>query len=262
MSAVLTWPIDILRPMCYNNIMRSAKIFITITVILSCACAGIAAAFEAPLPFEEGEELIYDIYYKQMKLGVSKLKFNGQKTFEGRDLYHITFYTDVPGFEDTEEIYAHKETFLPFRISRKIKRIGCLPQKIDETYDQETCSVTINDKGNIFSRPQTIQKECPIYNPLLLTYYYRTMSHEECSRKKSISLPKADFDIVLKGKEKVSSGLGEEMAYVFSGEPSKFTFWLSADDKKIPIKISGHNVFGYSFVLNTIKRGGRAEDGE
>jgi hypothetical protein len=235
--------------------MKSIKIFTVTTAILLCACAQLSAVAESALPFSEGEELIYDIYYKRMKLGRSKLKFNGRKNVEDMDLYHITFYTDVPGFEDTEEIYAHKDTFLPFRISRKIKRIGCLPQKIEEVYDQEAFSVTIDDKGNIFTRPQTIQKECPIYNPLLLTYYYRTISREESSRKKSVSLPKTDFDIVPKGREKVSSGLGESMAYVFSGEPSKFTFWLSDDDKKIPMKISGHNVFGYSFVLNSVEEG-------
>lgn len=241
--------------------MKALKIFISVICVLFCLCLQPAAASQSELPFSDGEELIYDIYYKRMKLGVSRLTFNGLKTLEGIALYHITFYTDVPGFEDTEEIYAHTDTFLPFRITRRIKRIGCLPQKIDEVYDQEACSVTIKDKGNIFARPKTIKKECPIYNPLLLTYYYRTWPTEKYSQKKSISLPKADFDVVLKGKEKVKTGVGEDLAYVFSGEPSKFTFWLSADKRKLPVKITGHNVLGYSFILNSIN-GIDAEDGQ
>lgn len=204
------------------------------------------------LPFSEGEELIYDVYYKKMKLGTSKLTFNGVKSIDGEDFYHVTFYTEVPGFKDTEEIYAYKDTFLPFIISRNIKRLGAFPMNIEERYDQEAFTVDIKNKGIFRSKKQTIRKDGPIYNALLLTYYYRAKPDIEGLPRQKISLPMADFEIILKGEEIVSTKAGDRLAYVFAGEPSKFTFWLSRDEKRIPVKIKGHSVLDYSLVLNSV----------
>jgi hypothetical protein len=225
-------------------------IFVTVMCSLALPCC---ADPDLTLPFSEGEELVFDIYYKKVKLGKSTLTFHGEKKIDGIDLYLITFCTDVPGFSDKEEIYAYKETFLPYRIVRKIKRGGAFPIKIWEDYDQESFKVDIKERGTILTKKRTIQKERPIYNPLLLTYLYRTKPFTVNPTKLKISIPMSDFDVVAKGKEMVTTCLGKRLAYVFKGEPSKFTFWLSADKEKIPVKIKGHNLLDYCFMIKTVR---------
>ncbi len=206
----------------------------------------------------KGEELVYNVYYKAVRVGKSILTFHGEEQLDEKSFYHITFSTSLPGFDDVEEIYAYKDTFLPYRVCRTIKRMGTFPTRIEERYDQDTFRVDITKDGNLFTENFFIQKETPIYNAILLPYYYRTRPVAIYKEKLKVSLPMADFDVVLKGTKNVSTALGECSAYIFKGEPSKFTFWLSTDEKRIPIKIKSHTALDYSFVISEIgypKRG-------
>ncbi|MFH1753212.1 MAG: hypothetical protein ABH875_03420 [Candidatus Omnitrophota bacterium] len=203
-----------------------------------------------PLPFYDGEQLVFDVYYKALKIGNSKLTFHGERELDGESFYYITFNTNAPAFKDDEEIYAYKGSFLPYRILRNIKRGGAFPIKIYEEYDQESFEVIIKEKGTILSKTRTIKKGQPIHNALLLTYLYRTMVNPE---RRRISIPMSDFDIVSEGERTVMTGQGERLAHIFTGEPSKFTFWLSADDDMVPLKIVGHNMLDYSFVLVNVE---------
>ena len=38
---------------------------------------------------------------------------------------------------------------------------------------------------------------------------------------------------------------------VFSSEPPKFTFYLSKDEDRVPVKIKSHTALSYSMVLNS-----------
>jgi len=203
------------------------------------------------LPFQEGEELLYDVYFKALKVGESALVFHGEKKIDGNTFYHISFSTKLPTFEDTEEIYAYKESFLPFKVSRHIKRLGSFVTRIEEEYDQNAHKVTIKKKATFSSKELVIQKDAPIHNAILLTYFYRSKPVAEGEKTFKVTLPTVDFDISLKNKESIDTGLGEHDAYVFSAIPSKFTFWLSADDKKIPLKIDSHTAMDYSLIINS-----------
>ncbi len=206
------------------------------------------------LPFHKGEELIYDIYYKKVKIGESVLIFHGERKIEGKDFYYITFSTKLPGFEDMEDIYADKETFLPFKILRYIRRMGAFCARITEEYDQEAFKVKIEKRGRLpVSKRITIEKDTPIQNAILLPYYYRTKPVMAENQEFKISFPTADFNIIFKGKETIRTVLGKYPAYVFTSIPEKFTFWLSADKKRIPLKIAGHSVGGYALVIRSVK---------
>ncbi len=224
-------------------------LFIVLVIPIMVAVGSLADPDET-FPFYEGEQLVFDVYYKTLKLGSSKLTFHGERELDGKSFYYITFLTNVPGFEDDEEIYAYKGSFLPYRILRNIKRGGEFPIKICEDYDQKAYKVEINEKGTLFSKKRTITKEQPIHNPILLTYLYRTrVNPERCK----ISIPMSDFDVIAEGKKTVMTDSGERSAYIFRGEPSKFTFWLSADEDRVPLKIIGQSVLDYRLVLVNVK---------
>jgi len=209
------------------------------------------------LPFEKGECLEYDVFYKNMRVGKSSLTFHGEETLDEKSLYHITFSTKVHGFEDIEEIYAYKETFLPYKIFRLIRNAKLLSTKITEEYDQMAFEVKIKRDNNLFIKRSTIKKDAPIYNALLLAYYYRTKQEFSPKEEFKVTLPVASFKIIFNGKDIITTKLGKFMTYVFSGEPSRFTFWLSADENRIPVKIKGHSALDYSFVIKSI---GNTED--
>jgi len=204
--------------------------------------------------FLEGERLVYDVYYKKLKIGESVLVFHGEKEIDGIPTYHITFSTALPGFEDIENIYAHKETFLPLRVNRSIKRAALFPLKIQEEYDQNAYSIRIKQQGALLSKEFTIQKGAPIHNAILLPYYYRAKPLIAEGEKIKITLPTADYEIFLEEKKAVTTPSGEYSVYAFKSDPPKFTFWLSTDEKKIPVKVEGHAALGYSLILRSIEK--------
>ena len=101
----------------------------------------------ASLPFKDGEELIYDVYSKGIKIGKSVLTFHGETELDKDSAYHISFLTNVPFFEDSEQIYAQKGTFLPLKVERTLKKAGGITTKIIEKYDQQNFQVAIEKQG-------------------------------------------------------------------------------------------------------------------
>jgi hypothetical protein len=241
-----------------RTIVLTITAAIAATAFLACA-EGMYSDIPAPealaksrLPFKSGEELVYNIYCKKIKVGKSVLTFHGDEVIDGREVYHITFTTEISMLKDTEEIYAHKDTFLPFRINRTIRRGGYFPTRIEEEYDQEAYGIKIKKKGNLFTQNSCIVRQGPISNAILLTYFYRSKPDISKIDTYKAILPTTDFNIVMKGTETLLTCFGERAAYVFKGDPPKFTFWLCADEKRIPLKMESHTIVDYTFILNTV----------
>ena len=238
--------------------ISSKKIFILFYIIFSfCIIQDSAVCLaernkDLSLPFYDGEELICDVYHRGLKIGKSILTFHGEKEIDGRDVYHITFSTNLYLFKDVEDIYADKETLFPFKVVRRISHVGRFPVRIREEYDQKAFKVKIKKQGKLLSREVTIQKEGPIQNAILLPYYYRTKPDITENQRLKVNLPTVNFDVVFKGEEIITTRLGEYSAYVFASIPPRFTFCLSADEKRIPLKIESLTTLGYSLVLNSI----------
>jgi hypothetical protein len=205
------------------------------------------------LPFEEGERLVYDIYSAGLKTGQAVLTFHGDRPFNGKDAYYITFVTELPLFKDYEEIYAQKVSFLPINIKRKIEKIGGFSaEDIEEVYDQDAFSVTIKKKGAFSTSQTTIQKDRHIYNAILLTYLCRfnpDMVHKSDFRA---VLPTQKFNIIVSGEDTIETPSGAYPVDVFTSQPSKFTFYLSKDAKRLPVKITSHTALNYTMILNSV----------
>ena len=108
------------------------------------------------LPFKKGERLTYEVRYKGAKIGKSILTFHGETKLENKEVYYITFSTRVPSFKDTEDLYADKDTFLPVRVNRNIRKTIGFNDRIVEKYDH---ALVLNDKMKIdFSTFDFMQK--------------------------------------------------------------------------------------------------------
>ncbi len=206
---------------------------------------------QSDLPFKKGEKLAYDLYSAGLKTGKSVLVFHGEEELDGEQVYHISFSTESPLFKDYEEIYAEKGTFLPIKINRRIKKIAGLSETIEENYNQSDFSVDITKKGRLSSKTTTIKRESPIYNSILLTYYCRANPYNASMADLKIVLPTFDFHINMSGEETIKTPAGTYNVDVFSSEPPKFTFYLSKDEDRVPVKIKSNTALNYSMVLNS-----------
>jgi hypothetical protein len=204
------------------------------------------------LPFVVGEKIIYDVYFKEMRIGHSSLQFNGVKKLKAGNFYEIIFYTEVTGFKDKETIYAYRGSFLPFKVIRDIHKMGLFPLDITEIYNQKKHEVKIKKQGRFLSKEHTISSQAPIYNPILLVYYYRSKEHIKSKKPQFINLATNNFTIVFQGVEKITTPIGQYPAYVFADEQGRFKFWLSADKRRIPLKIESFNSFGYSLEARSV----------
>ncbi|MBN2483491.1 MAG: DUF3108 domain-containing protein [Candidatus Omnitrophica bacterium] len=203
-------------------------------------------------PFSRGEQFVYTLNYKSLPLGSSTLTFEGERDLHGTPAYFITFTTQMPTIKDAEHIYADKETFLPLQVNRHIQKIAQFPTDITEQYDQDEFKVTIKKEGKFLSKTFTIKKETPIHNAILLTYYYRTLDPIDKDHVYHIALPTTEFKVSYEGTQEISTGIGTQEAHVFSSVPSRFKVWLSADDKRVPLRIENEGAMGYSLVLDSI----------
>ena len=207
---------------------------------------------ETILPFKEGETLVYDVYSAGFKTGQSILKFHGEKDFNGGRAYYITFITELPFFKDYEDIYAEKGSFLPLRIKRKIEKMGGLSvEEIEESYDQASFNVTIKKKGAFSTKKTVIQKESPIYNAILLMYLYRANPEMVDNGTFKVVLPTQEFNISISGQDEIETPSGKYAVDIFQSEPLIFTFYLSKDEERPPIKITSHTALNYTMILNS-----------
>jgi len=207
---------------------------------------------ELILPFMPGEELKYNVYSKGLKIGRSILTFHGETVLNGTECYHITFLTKIPLFEDKEEIFADKQTFLPIRVERSIRKAIGIRSKVIEEYDQKEFKVVIKQQGALRTKSQTIQKAGPIYNAILLTYYCRLKSEAAKNEPFKIILPTSEYDVQVSGNDIIKTSKGEYPVTVYSSNPSKFTFYLSTNSSRVPVKIESHTALDYTMILNSI----------
>jgi hypothetical protein len=207
-------------------------------------------AEETAVAFLGGERLIYDVYYAGLKAGESVLTFHGERDLGNQKAYYITFSTELPFLKDYEEIYACKDTFLPLKINRRIIKLGGLSREhIEEVYDQKNFTVTITKDKKNPENSMIIQKNGPIYNAILLTYYYRANPDIRKRRDFEIVLPTQEFKIRISRQDDIETPSGKYLVDVFTSEPSKFTFYLSKDSRRLPVKITSHTALNYALVL-------------
>ena len=204
------------------------------------------------LPFEEGEQLTYEVSFKQVKLGKSIMTFRGEEDINGEPAYRISFFTKIPSLKDTEELYAAKDTFLPIEVHRKVKKGIGFSDNIIEKYDQENFRVDITSKSRLRTKEFSIEKDSPIHNAILLVYYCRAMESFNKNEPIRINLPTAEFDVLYKGIEAVDTPIGEFQAHSFTSDPPKFKLWLSTDERRIPLKIKNPGTLGYTLVIKAI----------
>ncbi|MCD6539204.1 MAG: DUF3108 domain-containing protein [Candidatus Omnitrophica bacterium] len=206
-------------------------------------------------PFKPGEKIVYRLNYKGIKVGKAELTFHGEEKLRNKEVFLVTFSTQSLYFKDLERIFADKENFLPLRVERKIRGLAAFPTTIEENYDQENFKVRIRKKTLFFSKNFVIDRDSPINNAVLLSYYYRKKKEFKLGEEFLITLPTKSFKLIFKGREKVSTPLGEFWAYLLEADSSCFKLWFKDDEERVPLKMEVPEFMGYSLVIESIEKG-------
>ena len=195
-----------------------------------------------------GEKIIYTVKLGNVSMGKAVFRHLPMAQLEGKPVYLMTLETRLFKFYDLERIYSDPQSFLPIRIERQISNWP-LSERITESYDQRAFTLVISKNEGKNIPKQLIQKDRPIHNSVIFPFYLRTLDNPETGWSMTANLPTQKFEIKFDGIEKISLPAGDFKAYHFRSSPDKFEVWISADEKRIPLRIKSSGALGYTLVF-------------
>jgi hypothetical protein len=198
------------------------------------------------------EKITYVVKKGLIQLGRATFSRTGELVYRGKPVYCMTFQTTVTGFFDLEKIYCDRDTFLPLRIERDVRQFPGR-ETIVEEYDQTRHTVTITKTRGRKTDSMTIRKDGPIQNAILLPYYVRRIPEFGVGWTYVAHLPTKDITLTLVGMEEVKVPSGTFQTYRFESTPRQIEIWITADEKRIPVKIVGTGLLGYAMFMKEYK---------
>ncbi|MCU0666481.1 MAG: DUF3108 domain-containing protein [Candidatus Omnitrophica bacterium] len=217
-------------------------------IILMMLCCGLFAFINDAY---SGEEITYKVEMGIMSLGRCVLKHLRAEEVNGIKANVLLFQTDLVNFHDTERIYLDQESSLPVRVTRKIS--GFSDEQITEDYNQKDFTVTISKKTKDQVTTSVLKRTAPVHNPIALPFYLRSIKELSPAWQFTACLPLMDFTLKLTGIEKIRVPAGTFQAYRFESVPRKIKIWITTDKLRIPVKIVGSGVFGYTMLMLSYK---------
>ena len=206
-------------------------------------------------PERIGEKIVYNIRLGKVYLGKAIFNHLAKVELGGKLVSRMTFETRLARFTDLEIIYSDSNSFLPLKVERDISTWP-ISEKIIEHYDQKNFTLTVIKKKGRKKEELVIRKDGPIHNAIMLPFYIRRlpagqagMANLDVGWSMLANLPNQRFEIKLTALEELKVPAGTFKAYRFESVPRRFEIWLSADERKIPLKIKGSGAFGYTFVM-------------
>ena len=196
-----------------------------------------------------GEKIIYDVKLGKLYLGKAQFNNLANVQLDGRFLSVMTMETKLARFTDMEKIYSDPKTLLPIRVERDILNLF-VREKITEDYDQNNFTVTIIKNKGAKQEKIVIKKDSHIHNAVLLPYYVRRIPSLDVGRIIIANLPTRRLEIKLVSIEDIKVPAGTFKAYHFKSTPKQIEIWISTDVRRIPLKIQGTGLFGYSMVMS------------
>ena len=202
-----------------------------------------------------GEKMTYDVRLGSIRLGRSTFSHMPSVALNGKMLIVMVFETNLARFKDIETIYSDPQTLLPVKVEREVLN-WFTREKITEDYNQRDFTVTINKKKGSKTETLLIKKDSPIQNAILLPQSIRRSAKLDTNQTLIANLPSFRYEIRLASVEEIKVPAGTFKAYHFKSTPSQIEIWISADERKIPIKIQSNSVaFGYIMVLKEYNSG-------
>lgn len=253
-----------LNPRIYGIIltMRKTLLIIMAVFILSIAatikhntCA-VTPPAKQPVKKEErdfiGERIEYQVKVGAFSMGKAVYSHLENAELDGSTAKLMTFETDVARFYDLETIYSDPVTFLPIKVTRKIRGWN-INEDIVEVYDQKDFILTITKfKGGTKLEEFKFNKiSKPLHNAVLLPFYVRRVPDIKPGWSFQANFGNQEFKITLASQEKIQVPAGTFEAFRFESTPEKFLIWITSDERRIPIRIKDTGLFGYMLSMKS-----------
>ncbi len=214
--------------------------------------------------FKPGEWLKFRLHYGFLNASYATLHVKSAE-IDNVPVYHVVGRGQTTGFasvffkvDDTYESYFGMEDGKPYKFVRKINE-GGYTKDIEIDFDHKEEKAVLNDKKNKkkidFELQDSIQD-------LLSAFYYLRNNYipESLIVGKAVTLKMLydddgifDFKLKYLGKEVVKTKFGKVECYKFSPmvqsgrvfkEQESLALWVSADENRIPIRISANLAVG------------------
>jgi hypothetical protein len=192
------------------------------------------------------ETIFYDIF----PVGNSEYRDMGEVEFRGGKANLVIFKTKVVGFKDTETIYSDPETGLPLRVERDVSFLFNREFLTEEYIKDENRLVITKFKygGKEKVKEYRFKADGPIHCAVLLPFSLRKVPNLKTGWSSTIRLPD-QFEVRLVGIEEVVVPAGAFRAYHFTSAPHKFEIWITADERRLPVKIEGAGGYPYTLIM-------------
>lgn len=211
-----------------------------------------------------GEKLVYDVYWKFVKVGYSTLEIRDIVDFNGRKAYHIyseakssSFFDIFFKVRDTNESWINVEPFHSLVFKQHISE-GKYKRERKTYYDQNR-HIAINNKDEVFEIPKNVldvlaalywvrlQKIKPGDNPTINVNSGKknyTMSVKIREREK-IKVNGRKYDTIV-----VEPDLQDAGIFMNKG---RILIWMTDDKNHIPVKMKSEIAVG-SIVTELISK--------
>ena len=214
--------------------------------------------------FKAGEWLKFRLHYGLLNASYATLHVKTDR-IGSIPVYHVVGHGETTGFasiffkvDDTYETYFGKEDNKPYRFIRKVNE-GGYTKDVEINFDHQKEKAVLNDKKN--KKKMHFDLQDSIQDLLSAFYYLRNnFIPDNLVKGKAISLKMLfdddgvfDFRLKYLGTEVLKTKFGKVNCYKFrpmvqSGrvfkEKESLSLWVSADDNKIPIRISADLAVG------------------
>ncbi len=227
-----------------------------------------------PLPFAPGENLKFKIKWENLTAGEIKLQVQPIKSIHGKDAFHFVMITKSKGlaevfFKIRERIDAYADIQMDYSVFYT-KRQTEGEHKRDEKIEFDWTKGQVQ-YSNFNKKRKPIEVLPGSFDPLSAFYFMRiAIDHENSQMKRPVTDGKKNFmgraEVVKRETITLSNGksfdtycLVPDMG-LFGGvfkeskEPSLHV-WVTADSKRIPVRIKSKVVVGY-FVCELISATG------
>ena len=214
--------------------------------------------------FKPGEWLKFRLHYGFLNASYATLHVKSAK-IDDVPVYHVIGHGETTGVanvffkvDDTYESYFSKEDGKPYKFVRKINE-GGYTKDVEINFDHEEEKAVLNDKKNKkkidFELQDSIQDLISAFYYLRNNYIPENLVEGEAITLKMLYDDDGIFDFKLKylGKEVLKTKFGKVECYKFrplvqSGrvfkEKESLSLWVSADENRIPIRISAELAIG------------------
>ena len=219
-------------------------------VLLVSACAGRAGADPAvaAVPFGPGEELVFSIDYGPVNAGEASLKIIDVVESSGTRCYRVE--NTIRSNRVFSALYRVRDkavshfsvSDLTTRYFSKRLREGEFRRNVEVRFDQAAHVATYTDGRRYPISPD-------VHDVLSATFKMRTIELlPGTSTHLSVHSSRKDYDleVIVQGRETITVPAGTFDCYVvepiFMGEglfqyEGKLTFWVSADERRVPVQI-------------------------